>query len=82
MQIVSLAWGILAILSMFVGLIPCLGALNWLVIPFSFVGFVVSLIAHVQGAPGRKTGSLAGIVLCAAATVIGLIRLKLGAGIL
>ncbi len=82
MQILSLAWGILAILGFFVGLIPCLGALNWLNIPFAVVGLIISLIAFNQGLPGRRGAAVAGIVLCIIAILIGAKRLALGGGIL
>src|SRR5262249_22255616 len=43
MQVLSLIWGLLALLGMFIGIIPCLGALNWLNIPFAVAGLIVSL---------------------------------------
>jgi hypothetical protein len=79
MQMLGLVWGIVAILGMF---LPCLGALNWLNIPFSLVGLIVSVIATSQAPPDKKNLAIAGIVLCAFAAVFGLIRLVLGGGIL
>ena len=38
-------WGILAILGMIVAFFPCLGALNWLNIPFSGLGIIIAAIA-------------------------------------
>lgn len=81
MQIISLAWGILALLGFLVALIPCLGALNWLNIPFSAAGLIVSLIAYAKGMPGNRTPSVVGIILCVIAVFIGAKRLVLGAGI-
>ena len=45
MEMVSLVWGILAVLGLGVAFLPCLGALNWLNIPFSLIGLIISVIA-------------------------------------
>ena len=82
MQILSLTWGILAIIGMFIGLIPCIGALIWLNIPFAVVGLIVSLVSHSSYPGPNKTGSLIGIILCVLAIVIGFKRLVLGGGII
>ena len=75
MQTLSLIWGILALVGMFVGFFPCLGALNWLNIPFAAVGLILSIVAAATGSPGRRGGSVAGVVCCAVAVVFGVIRL-------
>ena len=82
MQILCLVLGILSLVGMFVGFIPCLGALNWLNIPFAFVGLVISIVVTVQARPGQRGGSIAGIACCGAAIVIGFFRLVLGGGVL
>jgi hypothetical protein len=82
MQMLGLVWGIVAILGMGVAFIPCLGALNWLNIPFSLVGLIISAVASSQAPPDKKNLAIIGIVLCAFAAVFGLIRLVLGGGIL
>lgn len=81
MQLVSLVMGILAVLGLLVGLIPCLGALNWLNIPFAVVGLIVGIVA-AGNRRGGNAMALAGIVLCSIAIVVGLLRLMLGGGIL
>jgi hypothetical protein len=82
MQVLSLIMGILAIIGMFVGFFPCLGALNWLNIPFSMVGLIISIIAlATAGKEESKGGSIAGIICCAIAMFFGLIRLIVGGGI-
>jgi hypothetical protein len=81
MQTISLIWGILAILGLGVAFVPCLGSLNWLNIPFSIVGLVISIIAAAQGPPGGKGASIAGIVLNSLAIFFGAIRLLLGGGV-
>jgi len=82
MQVLSLVWGILAVLGMGVAFLPCLGWLNWLNIPFSLAGVVVSAIATSQAPPDKKNIAIVGVVLCAFAALFGLIRLVAGGGIL
>jgi hypothetical protein len=77
-QAFSLAWGIFAILGFLVAFIPCLGALNWLNIPFAVVGLIVSIVAFASGVPGRRAFSAVGIALCLIAVLIGAKRLVLG----
>lgn len=81
MQVLSLLWGILAILGMIVAFTPCLGALNWLNIPFSGVGLIISIIALATTKERDKGGSIAGIICCSIAAFFGLIRLIAGAGV-
>ena len=82
MQTLSLFWGMLAILGMLVAFFPCLGALNWINIPFAVIGLVISVAAYVGGKEGKKGGSLIGLICCAIAVVFGGVRLVLGGGIL
>jgi hypothetical protein len=81
MQIIALVWGILAMLAAFVAFFPCLGALNWLVIPFAAVGLVVSVLAYSGARTGSRRAAQAGMLLCGLATVLGAIRLTLGGGV-
>ena len=80
MQILSLVWGILAFVGFFIALLPCLGSINWINIPFAFIGLIISIIAMVTTKEDKKTFSIVGIVLCGIAIVIGLIRLLIGGG--
>lgn len=82
MQVLCLVWGILALLGMFVAFFPCLGALNWINIPFSLAGLVLSIITVVTTQEIRKGPAIAGLVLCAVAAVLGAIRLIAGGGVL
>jgi hypothetical protein len=81
MQILSLIWGILAILGMIVGFFPCLGALNWINIPFSGIGIIISCIAMSSAGVKPKGSSIAGLICCIVALLFGLIRLVLGGGV-
>jgi hypothetical protein len=81
MQVLSLIWGILAILGMVVAFFPCLGALNWLNIPFSGIGIIISGIALGTAGTKPKGSSVAGLVCCIIAMFFGIIRLVLGGGV-
>ena len=81
MQILSLVWGILAFVGFFIALLPSLGSINWINIPFAFIGLIISIIAMVTTKEDKKTFSIVGIVLCGIAIVIGLIRLLIGGGV-
>lgn len=82
MKIAGLIIGILSVAGMLLGLIPCLGAFNWLNIPFAVTGLILSILSYNQETNlNRPTGlALTGIVLCIIAIVFGGIRLVLGAG--
>lgn len=80
MQILSLVWGILAILGMGFAFLPCFGSLNWLNIPFAVVGFIVSMVAKSK--PGHQGAATVGLILNSIAILLGFLRLKLGGGIL
>ena len=82
MQILALVWGILAVVVMLLAMTPCLGAVNWINIPFSLLGLIISVISLVVGKPEKKGLGIAGIVLCVLATIIGVIRLVAGGGVL
>ena len=81
MQVVSLVWGIFAILGMLIAFTPMLGALNWLNIPFAGVGAIFSAIAVGRSAPETKGKSVAGLICCGIAVLFGLVRLVLGLGV-
>jgi hypothetical protein len=81
MQILSLVWGILAVLGLGVAFIPCLGSLNWLNIPFAVVGLIISIVSASKPS-SRKGAAVGGIVLNAIAIAFGAIRLVIGGGIL
>lgn len=81
MKTASLVMGILSIFGMFFGFIPCLGAFNWINIPFAMIGLVISIVAYVQEDQLPKKNAVAGIIMCAVAAFFGFIRLILGGGI-
>jgi hypothetical protein len=83
MGVVSLVFGILSFFGMAIGFIPCLGALNWINIPFAGIGFILSIIALTTTKDNEPKGNaIAGLILCGIAMLFGFIRLILGGGIL
>jgi hypothetical protein len=81
MQIISLVWGIIALIGMLIGLIPCLGSLNWINIPFAVVGLIISMTAYSSREP-YKTPSMLGVIFCSVAVAFGIMRLIAGCGVL
>jgi hypothetical protein len=81
MQLLSLIWGILAIVGMIVGFIPCFGSLNWLNIPFAGVGVIVGVLAVSSASPETKSAAVSGLVCCVLACMFGLFRLIAGGGV-
>jgi hypothetical protein len=78
MQLLALIWGILAVAGMLLAAIPCLGALNYLNIPFAIGGLIVAIVATTNAPPGAKGSGTAAIVLNVLAIVLGMLRLALG----
>ncbi|MEO8209712.1 MAG: hypothetical protein ABI840_04055 [bacterium] len=82
MQIIALLWGIFSVIGMIIGFIPCLGAYNWINIPFAAVGIIISIIGIVNAQPGEsRSAGTTGLIMCGAAVAFGAIRLSLGGGI-
>ena len=78
MGLLSIVWGILAIIGMAVGIIPCFGRFNYLNIPFAVFGLLFSILVAVLSR--KKDLAIAGSILCAVAILIGVIRLVIGSG--
>ena len=75
--------GIVALIIFVIALVPCIGALNWLNIPFAIGGLILNIIAVAQASgAGRGMGkNVAGAIMCGVAIVFGGFRLLLGGGI-
>ena len=71
---------IIAVIGLLIGLIPFLGALNWINIPFALVGLILSIVG-TSNKINQGLG-ITGIVLCAIVIFVGVIRLFLGGGII
>jgi len=72
MNIISIVIGMITLVLAFVGFIPLLGWLNWLVIPGAIVGLVIGLMSSKTN--GRNINILV--------LVLAAIRLFIGGGIL
>ncbi|HLC16051.1 MAG TPA: LPXTG cell wall anchor domain-containing protein [Thermodesulfovibrionia bacterium] len=82
MQTINLLWGLMSMTGVFIAFFPCLGALNWFVIPFAGIGLMLSLATFMFSKRKNKVGSVLGIGLCGIAVGVGMLRLGLGFGIL
>lgn len=91
MKQASLVIGIIAIVGMLIGFIPCLGWFNWFNIPLALVGIVLGALAYNEQRNigyqyndptiQRNNETPVGLILCCVAFVLGSIRLILGFGI-
>ena len=80
MGVISLLWGIVAMVLMFIGLVPLLGWSNWLIIPFAGVGAIIAAVGIALTSREKRGRAKAGLVLNALVMVIAAIRLSLGGG--
>ena len=81
MGLVSLLWGIVAMVWMIFALIPLLGWGNWFLIPFAAVGAIIAAIGIALTSPGHRGRAKAGLVLNGLVLVVAAFRLMLGGGI-
>ncbi len=72
MNILSIILGLVSSVVMLVGLIPLLGWINWLMLPFAVIGMIIGVFGE------RKTGLILNIIVAA----VGFLRLILGGGII
>ncbi|OYQ34706.1 hypothetical protein CHU92_11465 [Flavobacterium cyanobacteriorum] len=90
---ISLILGIICIVGMLIGFIPCFGWFNWFNIPLAVIGLVFGIREYNNernripkdeyGNPVHRPQQLPlGIIFCSIALVLGFIRLILGGGIL
>lgn len=82
MGLISLIWGIAALLWMVVAFIPLLGWGNWFMIPFAVVGAIIAAIGIALTKPENRGRAKAGLVLNGVAIVVGTLRLSLGGGLI
>jgi len=82
MGLLSLVWGIFAMLWMVLALVPLLGWGNWFLIPFAAVGAIIAAIGIALTSPDKRGRAKAGLVLNGIVIVVGIVRLSLGGGII
>ena len=81
MGLISLVWGIVALLWMLLAFIPLLGWGNWFMIPFAVVGAIIAAIGLMFTRSQNNSRAKTGLILNAIAIVVGMFRLGLGGGI-
>ena len=82
MGLISVVWGIVAMLWMVLAFIPLLGWGNWFMIPFAVVGAIIAAIGMALSSPANRGRAKTGLILNVVAIVVGAIRLSLGGGLL
>lgn len=83
MPMLALVLGIVSFAGFCLGLLPCVGWLNWVTIPFAMVSVVISIVAMAQAkSSGQPVGlAIGGLVLSVVAVCLGFVRLLLGGGV-
>ena len=81
MGLISLLWGIVAMVWMVFALIPLLGWGNWFLIPFAAVGAIIAAIGIALTSPGHRGRAKAGLALNGLVLVVAAFRLMLGGGL-
>ncbi len=82
MGLISLLWGMFAMLWMLLALVPLLGWGNWFLIPFAAVGALIAAVAIALTSPGKRGRAKAGLVLNGIVIIVAIVRLNLGGGII
>jgi hypothetical protein len=75
LQTLSLVWGVLAFVGMMISLIPCLGMLNYVNVPFGAVGLVLGVVTVATSKASNKIPAITGLACCAIAIAAGVLRL-------
>ena len=82
MGLISLLWGMFAMLWMVIALIPLLGWGNWFLIPFAAVGAIIAAIGIAVTRSENRGRAKAGLVLNGIVIIVGVVRLMLGGGVI
>ena len=82
MGIISIVWGLFALLWMALALVPLLGWGNWFLIPFAAVGVAIAAIGVVFSRSGHRGRAKTGLVINAVVILVAIVRLHLGGGVI
>ena len=82
MGVISLVWGIVALLWMLLAFIPLLGWGNWFMIPFAAIGVIIAAIGMLFTRAQNRGRARTGLILNGIAIVVGVVRLSLGGGLI
>lgn len=80
MGVISLVWGVVALLWMLLAFIPLLGWGNWFMIPFAAVGAIIAALGLLFTRSENRGRARTGLILNGIAIVVGVVRLGLGGG--
>ena len=81
MGLISVLWGVVAMIWMVLALIPLLGWGNWFLIPFAAVGAIIAAIGILFTSNAKTGRAKAGLVLNGIVIVVAIVRLGIGGGI-
>lgn len=81
MGLISLLWGIVAMIWMVFALIPIIGITNWLLIPFAAIGAVIAAIGILFTRSENNGRAKTGLVLNGIVIVVAILRLGLFGGV-
>ena len=81
MGLISVLWGVVAMVWMVLALIPLLGWGNWFLIPFAAVGAIIAAIGLLFTSSAKTGRAKAGLVLNGIVIVVAIVRLGIGGGI-
>ena len=82
MGLISVVWGIVAMLWMLLALVPLLGWGNWFLIPFAVVGVMIAAIGVLFSRSGHRGRAKTGLVLNVLVILVAIVRLHLGGGVI
>ena len=82
MGLISLLWGIVAMVFMVFALIPLLGITNWLLIPFAAVGAIIAAIGILFTRSEKRGRAKTGLVLNGIVILVAIVRLGIGGGVI
>ena len=82
MGLISVLWGIVAMIWMVFALIPVVGITNWLLIPFAAVGAIIATFGIVLTTPEKRGRAKAGLVLNGIVIIVAVVRLGMFGGLL
>ena len=80
---VAMTVGVVLASITLLGLVPCLGWLNWFTLIFGKMAIIISIVALVADKDAsRKSMAVIGLVLSSSAVVVAILRLIIGGGCL
>lgn len=79
---ISLLWGLVALMWMVIALIPIIGLTNWLLIPFAAVGAAIAALGIATTRAESRGRAKTGLVLNGIVIVVAIARLSLFGGML